>query len=194
MSAAAHLHRLRETLDGPLTLGELSAKLGAEAPGLLVFLFSLPFLQPIPLAGLGTPVGLLLAAIGLRLARGGGALQLPDFVAKRRLEAHATARILSWSEAGLGFVERILRPRKRGVVPKRACGAAIILLGIIFSVPIFVPLGNPATAAPLACFGLALLEEDAVFAGLGFFGTAATFAYHAAFLHWVWIGAKTLAR
>ena len=84
---------------------------------------------------------------------------MPGFVAKRRLEATATARILAWAGSALAFVERTLRPRKRGVVPIAACGGAIMVLGFIFAVPIFVPLGNPITAAPLACFGLAQLPQ-----------------------------------
>lgn len=194
MAAAAHLHRLREHLTGSVTLGELSRKLGREGIGLLVFLCALPFLQPIPLAGLGTPVGLLLAALGVQLARGHDAPYLPRFAAERRLEAATVNRMLAAAEKLLGFTERFTRPRWPPVVNSpRLVGAAIVVLGGIMIVPVFVPLGNPLTAAPLALLGLALLEEDGLFCALGLAGTLATMAYHAAFAGLIWSYMKSAA-
>jgi hypothetical protein len=187
MAAAAHLHRLREHLSGPVTLGELSKKLGREGIGLLAFLCALPFLQPIPLAGLGTPVGLVLAAIGVQLALGHETPYLPRFVSERRLEAKTVDRMLSAAEKLLGFTERFTRPRWHAVVKSpRLVGAAIVALGFIMIVPVFVPFGNPITAGPLALLGLALLEEDGLFCALGLAGTIGTLAYHAAFAKLIW--------
>ena len=187
MAAAAHLHRLREHLSGPVTLGELSKRLGREGIGLLAFLCALPFLQPIPLAGLGTPIGLVLAAIGIQLARGHETPYLPRFVAERRLEAATVARMLAAAEKLLGFTERFTRPRWAALAKSpRLIGASLVALGAIMFVPVFVPFGNPLTAAPLALFGLALLEEDGLFCALGLAGTLATLAYHAAFAELAW--------
>lgn len=187
MAAAAHLHRLREHLSGPVTLGELSQKLGREGIGLLAFLCALPFLQPIPLAGLGTPIGLVLAAIGVQLALGHETPYLPRFVAERRLEAATVSRILSAAEKLLGFTERFTRPRWPALAKSpRVVGTAIVALGGIMIVPVFVPFGNPITAAPLALLGLALLEEDGLFCALGLAGTLAAVAYHAAFAEIAW--------
>ena len=187
MAAAAHLRRLREHLSGPVTLGDLSKKLGREGIGLLVFLCALPFLQPIPLAGLGTPVGLLLAAIGIQLARGHEAPSLPRFAAQRRLEAATVNRMLAAAEKLLGFTERFTRPRWPAIAKSpRLVGTAIVVLGGIMTVPVFVPLGNPLTAAPLALLGLALLEEDGLFCALGLAGTLAAITYHAAFAELAW--------
>ena len=194
MAAAAHLRRLRETLDGPVTLGELSAKLGREGVGLLVFLCALPFLQPIPLAGLGTAVGFLFAAIGIQLARGRETPSLPRFAAERRLEAATVKRLLSAAETFLGFAERFTRPRWPALARSpRLIGAAIAALSLIMIAPVFVPFGNPLTAAPLALLGLALLEEDGLLCALGLAGTALDFAYHAAFARLIWSVLKHFA-
>lgn len=194
MAAAAHLHRLREHLSGPVTLGELSKKLGREGIGLLAFLCALPFLQPIPLAGLGTPIGLVLAAIGIQLARGNETPYLPRFAAERRLEAATVDRMLSAAEKLLGYTERFTRPRWLAVAKSpRLIGTAIVVLGCIMIVPVFVPFGNPLTAAPLALLGLALLEEDGLFCALGLTGTLVTMAYHAAFAEIIWAVAKRTA-
>lgn len=187
MAAAAHLRRLREHLSGPVTLGELSRKLGREGIGLLAFLCALPFLQPIPLAGLGTPIGLLLAAIGVQLARGHEAPYLPRFAAERRLEAATVNRMLAAAEKVLGYAERFTRPRwPRIANSPRLVGTAIVVLGAIMFIPVFVPFGNPLTAVPLALLGLALLEGDGLFCALGLAGTLTALAYHTAFAVLAW--------
>jgi hypothetical protein len=194
MAAAAHMRRLSETLDGPVTLGELSARLGREGAGLLAFLCALPFLQPIPLAGLGTPVGLMIIAVGIQLAQGKEAPAPPRFVASRRLEAATVKRLLASAETILGAAESFARPRWRGLARSpRLFGGALVLLGVILAVPVFVPLGNPITGAPLALIGLALLEEDGLLGAAGLAGTLLTIAYHAAFARLIWSGAKILA-
>lgn len=191
MPAAAHLRTLRATLDGPMTLGELAVRLGREGAGLLVVLFAIPFLQPIPLAGLGTPVGLLLAAVGVQLALGHETLPLPEFAARRPLDAAMVARLLGFSERALGILERFARPRWAWAARSpRAYGAAVVVLGLIFAVPLFVPLGNPATALPLLFIGAALVEEDGLLGSLGLVGTAGTVVYHAAFVRLVWTGGR----
>lgn len=194
MAAAAHLRRLRATIDGPITLGELSARLGRDGSGLLVLLVSLPFLQPIPLAGIGTPLGLLIFGVGVQIARGRETPLLPRFVASRRLEAATVERLLSGAERLLARLERFARPRWRPVARSpRALGGAIAMTGLLLSVPLFVPFGNPVSAAPMALLGLALLEEDGLFGALGLAGTVVTFVYHAAFARAAWIAAKALA-
>lgn len=193
MAAAAHLRRLRETLDGPVTLGELSARLGREGIGLLSFLISLPFLQPVPLAGLGTPLGLMLVALGVQLACGHDAPVLPRFVRERRLERATVDRLLGAAERLFGALERVARPRWPAVARSpRAYGAAIVLLGLVFALPVFVPFGNPLSAAPLALIGLAMLEDDGLLGALGLAGTGLSLAYHAAFFRLMWTGGHAL--
>ncbi len=194
MAAAAHLRRLRETLDRPVTFGELTASLGREGAGLLIFLGALPFLQPIPMAGLGTPVGFLMAAIGVQLMRGHEAPSLPAFVASRRLETATVARLLGAAERVLGLVERVARPRWAPIARSpRLLGAAVAVLGLIMIVPVFVPFGNPITAVPLALVAVALIEDDGVIGALGLAGTVLAVAFHAAFARLIWAALERLA-
>ncbi|MDE2141405.1 MAG: exopolysaccharide biosynthesis protein [Elusimicrobia bacterium] len=187
MPAAAHLRRLRETLDGPVTLGELVSRLGREGIGLLVFVLALPFLQPIPLAGLGTPVGLLLIALGLQLIQGRDEPKLPRFVMARRLEKATVDRLLAAAERLLGIIERFARPRwDFAARSPRVYGTSIVFLGLLFAIPVFVPFGNPIAAAPLAALGLAMLEDDGLLGALGVGGTAFAWAYHGAYARLIW--------
>jgi hypothetical protein len=194
MPAAAHLRRLSETLDGPVTLGELAGRLGREGVGLLVLLLGVPFLQPVPLAGLGTPIGLLLMAVGGSLALGRRDVPLPAFAARRRLEEETVRRLLSGAERALGWIERVARPRRRGAHSPRAAGVAIAACGFLLAVPIFVPFGNPANGAALVLLGLGLLEDDGVLAALGLAAAAGALLFHAEFLRLAWHEALRLRR
>ncbi len=90
--------------------------------------------------------------------------------------------MLSAAEKLLEFTERFTKPRWPAVVKSpRLIGAAIVVLSLLMIVPVFVPFGNPITAAPLALLGLALLEEDGLLCALGLAGTVLALAYHAAF-------------
>jgi hypothetical protein len=141
-------------------------------------------------------VGLLLVALGVQLAMGHDAPFLPRFVSGRRLEKATVDRLLSGAEKLLGALEAVARPRwSFAARSPRVYGAAIALLGIIFAIPVFVPFGNPLTAAPLALLGLAMLEDDGLLGALGLAGTAATFAYHGLFMRLIWTAASAfLAR
>lgn len=192
MAAAAHLRRLRESLEPPVTLGSLAGRLGRDGAGLLAVLIAVPFLQPVPLAGLGTPFGLLLAAAGLQLMRGAEALSLPGFVARRPLEARVVERVLGAAEKVLGVLERWTRRRWGAAHSPRLLGLGLVLTGAMFAVPVFVPLGNPVTAAATILLGLALLEEDGLLGLLGLLGAGASLALHAAFLALLWKGGRAV--
>ena len=193
MAAAARLRRLRTELTGPATVGELNALLGREGVGLLVFFIAIPFLQPIPLAGIGTPIGLALMALGVQLTQGRGAPALPASLAGRKLEAETVARLLSGAERVLAAVESFAKPRGPALFRSGfLLGPAVVLLGLLLATPFYVPFGNPFTGLPLALIGLALMEEDGLMAGLGLLGTVITYAYHAAFAKLAWAAAKAL--
>jgi hypothetical protein len=195
MAAAAHLRRLRETLDGPVTLGELASRLGREGIGLLLVILAVPFLQPIPLAGLGTPIGFLVAALGVQLARGRGKLPLPRFAAEKRLDEAAVRRALEAAERLTGKLERWTKPRWSFAARRpMVYGLGMIALGLLFALPIFVPLGNPLTGAAAIFIGFCLLEDDGLLGVLGLAGTCLSVLAHSAFLWYLWKGGAALLR
>ena len=74
----------------------------------------------------------------------------------------------------------------------RLLGASMFVLGVVFATPLFVPLGNPLTAASMVALGLAVLEEDGVLAVVGVAGTVATVVLHGVFFWLVWKGGRAL--
>ncbi len=195
MAAAAHLRRLREGLDGALTLGELAARLGREGTGLLVVLLAAPFLQPLPTAGLCIPAGLIIAAAGLRLARGGEGLVLPRLASERALEEATLRRLLGAAEKIVGWLERAARRRGPDWARSpRLLGGVLAALGAGLAVPVYVPLGAAFCAVPMVLLGLALIEEDGLCGVLGLMAAAACVAYHAAFARLVWVAVATFLK
>jgi len=191
MAAAAHLRRLREGLAGPLTLGEVSERLGREGAGLLVLLLSAPFLHPLPTGGLTIPAGLIVAAAGWQTARGAESLALPRRAAERRLEEPALRRLLGFAEKVVGFLERAARARGPAFARSpRLLGAAIAALGLMLALPFYLPFGAMACAAPLVLLGLALTEEDGLCGALGLVGAIGAAAYHVAVVRLLWALAR----
>jgi len=68
----------------PVTLREVISVLHGRAYDLLLILLALPFCTPVPLPGLSTPLGLVIAVISLRLALGQSPW-LPERLQDRRL-------------------------------------------------------------------------------------------------------------
>jgi hypothetical protein len=195
MPASAQLRRLREGLNGPLTLGELAARLGREGTGLLVILIATPFLQPLPMGGLSMPAGLLIAAAGLQAARGADRLSLPRLAAERRLEGPALRGLLGLAERIVVFLERVSRPRGPAWARSpRLLGLAIAAVGFILALPFYLPLAAMLCALPLILLGLALIEEDGASGLLGLLAAAACVAYHVAAARLIWDLLRALAR
>ena len=103
------------------------------------------------------------------------------------MKAASIDRLLSTADKILVFAESFARRRGPAATRSpRLIGAAVVVLSLILISPVFVPLGNPLTAAPLALLGLALLEEDGLLCALGLAGTVLTLVYHAAFARLIW--------
>src|SRR5688500_2087906 len=130
MAVARHLRALEAAVDGPMTLGDLAARMNHTGLGLLVIFVCLPFLQPFPLGGLSTIFGPFIALQGVQLARRESAYPLPAWIAARRLEARTLQLLLGAARRFFGLAEKVVRPRWRAFAAQdRAAGAGIALSG-----------------------------------------------------------------
>ena len=124
MPVERHLRALEAAIDGPMTLSELTHRMHHAGFGLIVLFVSLPFLQPLPLAGLSTLLGAFIALQGVQLLRGRTEPHLPDWIGRRRLEAKALHLLLGAARRFFALADRISRPRWRALADnKRAVGA-----------------------------------------------------------------------
>ncbi len=179
MAVERHLRALEAAVDGPLALSELVHRLHHSGFALLVIFLSLPFLQPLPLGGLSSVLGPLVALLGMRLALGRKELVLPGWIGNRRLETRTIHLLLKAARTFFSVADKIARPRLKSLASnERAAGAGIALSGSLLTLPFPIPLSNILCAAPATLLALGLLEEDGALALLGWTGLFLALAFH----------------
>ena len=161
--------------------------LKGRAYTLLLIIISLPFCLPIPLPGLSTFFGSIIALIGLRLS-----LRMEPWLPARMLDAQLSGKrlrgILKGSRGVARSLELLLRPRWSWLVeaplPRHLNGAMICLSGILLLLPLPVPLSNVLPAICIICLAAAMLESDGFFVILG----TTAFALNVVFFAGIFIG------
>ncbi|MDR1789565.1 MAG: exopolysaccharide biosynthesis protein [Opitutaceae bacterium] len=155
------------THERPVPLGEVAASLGGNAAHLLNFILALPFVIPLPTAGLSTALGLVIAAGSLRLIQGREP-GLPAKLAAKTLPAGFLSKLLRASRRVVLVLEKLLRPRLvRFAGAARLHAALVFCAALVLLLPLPIPFSNtfPAWSILLAAAGL--LERDglAILAG-----------------------------
>lgn len=168
-----------------ITIGTIVSRGESEALLILCLICILPFLQPIPVPGLSTLLGLIviLQGIGMML------WSKPLLTKKLRDIPISHDKFEYIYKAGVKFDNIITKfsAFKSPVVNTRIshviCGLSIVLSAAFLSLPLPIPFSNfiPALSIFLICVGL--LEEDIVLILMGLGITAmivwmTTFSYH----------------
>ena len=147
----------------PVTIRELLYVLRGRAYMLLVILLTLPFLQPVPLPGLSTPLGLAICLICLRLALGQRPW-LPKSIQRKVLPAGFVPRVLDLAAKIISWLERVLRPRWLVLTHHpliRQLHAVMMLAGAsILLLPLPIPFSNNLPAWSILLLACGLLERD----------------------------------
>ena len=145
-----------------MSLGDLLDALEDRGFGLIVLALALPNGIPGPtLPGFSAVFGIPLVLMGTQLLRGWSEPRIPRGLRRRSVTAAGFSHFLDRTLPRIRRVERWLRPRDSwltGVGGGRLAGIAVILMGIVLSLP--VPLGNLPIAWSLVVLALGLLEED----------------------------------
>jgi hypothetical protein len=154
-----------------VTLREVIEVLRGRAYLLLLMLLALPFCTPIPLPGLSTPFGAVIALIALRLALGQRPW-LPEKLLSRRLPPGFFRRLLTGAARIIRFFEMFLRPR---IAPLAEIGVlrqvhAVIMLiaALVLLLPLPIPFTNAFPAWVILFIAAGLLERDGVFIAAGY--------------------------
>ncbi|HVS53061.1 MAG TPA: exopolysaccharide biosynthesis protein [Opitutaceae bacterium] len=199
-SLAAELAQFEERVaDSSVRLGELIAALANRAYELLLMLLVLPFLVPVSVPGMSTPLGLLVAAIALPLALG-RLPWLPRWLRDTRLPPGFLRKVLVATRGSVRLLERVLRPSWPAVTAGRwltgAHRAMIFALGLVLALPLPLPLTNTFPGWGIFLLAAGLMERDgrAVLAGYAMvLATAAWFFVVGAAIHhslaatWHWL-------
>ncbi len=177
----------------PIRIRELIAVMKGRAYNLLLILLALPFCLPIPLPGLSTVLGSVIALIGLRLS-----LRKPPMLPERMLDTQLSPkmmiRVLTAARRVATSFEYLLRPRWSFLVEwpvlHQINGAMICISGILLLLPLPIPFSNLLPAITIISLAAAMMERDGYFVVLGtiaflgnivFFGAIAVGGYAAGY-------------
>lgn len=155
-----------------VSVADLAAAHGPAARGTLLVLLAVPCL--LPMAGVGTLLGLGLVPVALAMWRG-QVVCLPPRVASLALPLAGAQRVLRWIAGFYDFAGRWSRVRLPHLVREGRCRVSALLVGamaVLIVLPI--PFGNVLPALSLTALGLGLVFRDGAAAVLG--GVFATLA------------------
>jgi len=150
----------------PVRLREIVEVTQGRGYTLLLILLALPFCTPLPLPGISTPFGAVIALIGLRLS-----FRLKPWLPQKLLDTQLPAkffpRFLAATQRLVRGLEFFLRPRWTFLVDTgvlhHVYGGMILVCGLLLLLPLPVPLSNGLPALTVVLLSAALLERDGYF-------------------------------
>jgi len=155
----------------PLTLGDLVLLLGDLGHGILILLLCLFFLQPIPLPGISTPIGVLVVILAT-LQYLHKAPWIPRRFRSHILPQSAVYKIAEMARKVWLRLEKVLKPRCLFLTRARGFRLLnllmIILSSCLLALPLPIPFTNTFPAVVIISLSFAQLEDD---------GYAVLFAY-----------------
>lgn len=171
MRQSQFLTEMRRLLsDNAVGLEEISTQLGPKGLVFLALVAVLPFMQPIPIPGLSTLLGLviLLQGVGLMLV---GRPLLTKKMRAVQLPPEKVRSFVNIAEKIFPFIAWLVQPRAEKLARHRAtqfiAGLALVFLAAFLSLPLPIPSSNflPAIGIFFICLGL--LEDDFFLVVLG---------------------------
>ena len=163
-----------------VTLREVLYVLHGRAYLLLILLLTLPFLQPVPLPGLSTPLGLAIALIALRLALG---LRpwLPKKIQRAQLPPGFFGKLLHYTQKLVRILEATVKPRwpalTQSPVLRQLHAVVMCACAAVLLLPLVVPFSNTLPGWTIFLLTCGLLQRDGVALVLGYVMFAVTVIY-----------------
>jgi hypothetical protein len=152
-----------------ITIGHIADHAQSEALLILCLMSILPFLQPIPIPGLSTVLGMIVILQGIGLLIQGRPLLTQKL--RNIVITHEKFEIIHRSALKFSHLTSKFSSFKSPLVSTRIshmlCGISIILSASFLSLPLPIPFSNlvPALSIFLICLGL--LEEDIILLLIG---------------------------
>lgn len=176
----AHLQVLEEECkSGDLTLSRLFQVFGNDSHYVIILFLILPFLQPIPLFGLSTPLGFLIAIVAWLAF-----VKKPPFVPLRwrqkLMPKEVILKIASGFTSLFDKISFLIHPRWGFLLdgPFRIVNTTIVIWNcFLLALPLPVPFTNTGPACVIFCMALASLEDDGLFVLLSYLFAILTIVY-----------------
>ena len=159
---------LRSLQGDTLTIDQIVFALGYRSFGLVILMFSLPMVLPMP-PGVPMTSGIIIGAIGLQLVTGRKNLWLPRPIGRRKIKRSILENTYLFAAKYLGWLFRLARPRLpqlTGSLARRIAGAIFVILAVVMVLPIPL-IGNVIPALAAAILALGLADRDGWFYVIG---------------------------
>lgn len=160
------LSKLHKTIPPEGThLGFLFEKLTDKAYFIFVLLLCVPFIQPVPLPGVSTVIGLLISLLGLYIAfKQGKPPHLPHRIFNKHISYHSIDKLLHQTVKVLTWLEKKIKPKAPWKKNKHTYfiihGLWIAFNGFLLSLPLPIPFSNSLPAWSCLLMALAHIEEN----------------------------------
>jgi len=162
----------------PIGFAMLAERMGDRGFGVILFIWSLPNMIPLP--GISSLFGMLIAVTGGQMMLGHRRPWLPKALLGRSVRRADFARMIDRAQPYLERFERFCKPRLR-VVPQglaeRLVGLLLVVLGIVLLLPLVG--ANLLPAIGVAILSLGLIEADGVMVLAGVVASAIALAVFA---------------
>lgn len=148
-----------------LTLKDIFDTFGPDGHSILILFLILPFLQPIPLFGLSSIFGLLIAVIGA-FAYAKKPPWLPERWGQKKISAQTISKIVDGAERIFKKLSFLFHARWSFLfhAPFKHINVFLLILNaVLLALPLPIPFSNALPAWMILFQALAHLEEDGLF-------------------------------
>lgn len=149
-----------------LKVEEILAGFGSRSHAFLILFLCLPFIQPLPIFGLSTPIGLFISVIGLFMAFGRKPW-LPKKFSQKHVSFSVIEKFCLSLIKILNKTEKWIRPRGGFWMSSRLAkivdGILIAIFGVLLAMPLPVPFTNTIPGYFLLINAIGWLERDGIF-------------------------------
>lgn len=149
-----------ETPEG-LQLKNILSEVGEQGFGLFLLVLALPSALPLPATVISTPMGVIIALLGLQLMAGRKSIWLPAWAGKVQIPKGLADKMLAVFKAFFTRFEHLVKPRLSWLTSRwgRVLFSLLILvMGLLMVIPL--PFTNTLPAMVVFLLALGLTEED----------------------------------
>lgn len=155
-----------EASHGDLTLRHVFDLLGEEGHAMIILFLCLPFLQPIPIPGLSTPLGFLISAVAFFLYRNRPPW-LPKKFEKLKMSAHVILKVSEVAERIWSHAAKVVRPRliffHDGWFFRIINLIVFVANSALLALPLPIPFSNTVPVVAIILSAIGHMEKDGIF-------------------------------
>ncbi|MGZ3768657.1 MAG: exopolysaccharide biosynthesis protein [Bdellovibrio sp.] len=152
-----------EALRGDLTLSRVFELLGEEGHAMIILFLCLPFLQPIPIPGLSTPLGVLIVLVAYYLYRD-KAPWIPKKYRQIKISSHLLVKVVHVSEKIWGYISHVIKARlvffHDNWFFKIINLVVFVVNAVLLALPLPIPFSNTVPVIAIVLNAIGHMEKD----------------------------------